>query len=594
MKIKVADYVVKFLEKKSISHVFMVTGGGAMFLNDAVAKSNKIKGIFNHHEQASAMAALGYSKVDNETAIVMPTTGCGATNTITGLLDAWQDSNKVVFISGNVKYKETTHELELPLRKLGVQEADIISIVKPITKYAKMLNNPLDIKRVLEEAFYECENGRPGPVWIDIPMDIQAAIVEENELLEFKNDSGKKKKINFAILKEYLKKSERPIVLAGYGIHLSNTRFKLFKFLKKRNIPAVFTYGGTDLIPYEDDLHIGKIGIKGDRPGNFALQNSDLIIVLGSSLSIPVIGYEYELFGRDSKIICVDIDQNEHKKKTIKPDEIFNCDLNDFFDYSIQNIDFYGRDEWINKCNYWKTKWPVFQKDYLDTSDGVNMYLILEKINEFSDENSIVVSDAGSSLYVTSQSIKIKKHQRHIASLAQADMGFTLPCSIGASIKKPNSTIIGITGDGSFQMNIQELQTIVNYNLNIKTFVLNNGGYLSIRNTIDKFFEGRHLGTDKFTGLGFPELNKIAYAYGIKFFSLKTIDDMNENLGEILKYKGPVLVEIICPFKQEIIPTLSSKKTAEGALISQPLDNMYPFLEEQEYKNEMINKPFIK
>jgi len=589
MKIRVADYIVKFLENKSISHAFMVTGGGAMFLNDGIAKSKKIKGIFNHHEQASAMAALGYSKVDNEIAVVIPTTGCGGTNTITGLLDAWQDSNKVVFISGNVKYKETTHELDLPLRKLGVQEADIVSIVKPITKFAKMVNNPLEIRKVLEEAFYECENGRPGPVWIDVPMDIQATIIEEKELTGFEKASRKIEKVNFSIVENYLKKSKRPLILAGYGIHLSNTRNKFIEFLEKTNIPSVFTYGGTDLVPYDNKLHIGKIGIKGDRPGNFALQNADLIIVLGSSLSIPVIGYEYELFGRDSKIICIDIDEFEHKKKTIKPDEIINCHLDDFFENEFK---FYGDEQWIIKCNNWKLKWPVFQKNYSDTSEGINMYLMLEKINENSSENSIIVSDAGSSLYVTSQAIKIKKGQKHIASLAQADMGFTLPCSIGASIKKPESNIIGITGDGSFQMNIQELQTIVSYNLNIKTFVLNNGGYLSIRNTIDKFFEGRHLGTDRNTGLDFPDLEKLSIAYGIKFYRLKTLDDINILLNEILHQTGPVLIEVICPFKQEIIPTLSSKEDENGILVSQPLDNMYPFLEEKEYLKEMINKPF--
>ena len=589
MKIRVADYIVKFLENKHIRHAFMVTGGGAMFLNDGIAKSNKITGVFNHHEQASAMAALGYSKVDNDIAVVIPTTGCGGTNTITGLLDAWQDSNKVVFISGNVKYKETTHELDLPLRKLGVQEANIVSIVKPITKFAKMVNDPLEIRKVLEEAFYECENGRPGPVWIDVPMDIQGALIEENELTEYKRANRKKEKVNFSIVDNYLKKSKRPIILAGYGIHLSNTRNKFLQFSEKTNIPSVFTYGGTDLVPYEHNLHIGKIGIKGDRPGNFALQNADLIIVLGSSLNIPVIGYEYELFGRNSKIICVDIDEFEHKKKTIKPDEIINCHLHEFFENEFK---FYGDEQWIIKCNNWKHKWPVFQKNYLDTSKGINMYLMLEKINEISSENNIIVSDAGSSLYVTSQAIKIKKGQKHIGSLAQADMGFTLPCSIGASIKKPESNIIGITGDGSFQMNIQELQTIVSYNLNIKTFVLNNGGYLSIRNTIDKFFEGRHLGTDKHTGLDFPDLEKISIAYGIKFYRLNTLDDINRLLSEILNQTGPVLIEVICLFKQEIIPSLSSKENENGVLVSQPLDNMYPFLDTSEYEDEMINKPF--
>jgi acetolactate synthase-1/2/3 large subunit len=588
--VRVADYIAKFLESRGIKHVFTITGGGAMFLNDGLAKNTNIKGIFNHHEQACAMAAVGYSKVNNQIAVVMPTTGCGGTNTITGVLDAWQDSNKVVFISGNVNKKETTYCSDVPLRKFGVQEANIIDIVKPITKYAVMITNKNSIAYHLEKAFHLCESGRPGPVWIDIPLDIQGSYIDINKLDHFFMVE-EKNNIDYSIFEQYLKEAQRPVVIAGYGIHLANAKEDFIKFIEKYNLPVTFTYLGIDFLPSDHPLYIGRLGTKGDRAGNFAVQNSDLVISLGSSLSVSVTGFRYETFAREAKKFVVDIDENEHKKGTISVDYILKANVKDFLRNC--NIEYKNKtnQSWINKCISWRDKWPVFNETYKDTTKGINIYYFLNELSKKNKPDSITVSDAGSAYYTTSQALQISKQQRYITSGAQADMGFTLPASIGAAVASDSKNIVGITGDGSFQMNIQELQTIVNFNLPIKTFVLNNGGYLSIRNTMDKFFESRYYGTDPKSGLTFPEIEKIAYAYGLPYYRLETSEDLNSKLEEILSLEGYALVEVICPFKQDIVPSSSAKQNEEGKIVSQPLENMFPFLSEEEFNNEMIIKP---
>lgn len=588
--VRVADYVAKFLESKNIKHVFTVTGGGAMFLNDGLAKNTNIKGIFNHHEQACAMAAVGYSKVNNKIAVVMPTTGCGGTNTITGLLDAWQDSNKVVFISGNVNKKETTYCSDISLRKFGVQEANIVEIVKPITKYATMITDATSIAYELEKAFSICESDRPGPVWIDIPLDIQGTFIDEDNLEHYIPESTKQSKnLDYTIFEQYLKDAQRPVVIAGYGIHLANAKEDFIKFIEKYNLPVTFTYLGIDFLPSDHPLYIGRLGTKGDRAGNFAVQNSDLVISLGSSLSVSVTGFRYETFAREAKKFVVDIDENEHRKNTISIDYILKANVKDFLKNC--NIEYKTDQSWINKCINWRNKWPVFNENYKDTTKGINIYYFLNELSKHNKSDAITISDAGSAYYTTSQALQIKNKQRYITSGAQADMGFTIPASIGVAVASNSKNIIGITGDGSFQMNIQELQTIVNFNLPIKIFVLNNGGYLSIRNTMDKFFESRYYGTDTKSGLTFPEIEKIAYAYGLPYYKLETSEDLNNKLEKILSKEEYALIEVICPFKQDIVPSSSAKQNKEGKIVSQPLENMFPFLSEEEFKNEMIIKP---
>jgi len=577
--VRVADYVMSFLEQKNIKHVFEVTGGGAMFLNDAVAQSN-IKPIFCHHEQACAMAAVGYTKVNNEVSVVIPTTGCGSTNTITGLLDAWQDSHKVMFISGQVNKKDTTFLKKIPLRKLGVQEANIIKIVESITKYAIMIENAEDIAYELEKAYHICISDRPGPVWIDIPLDIQSTLIDETKLRHYVPNNGIVNNESISTLVKYLKNSKRPIIIAGNGINLSNTKETFKKFIEKHQIPVAVTFLGIDLLPEDHPLYVGRIGLKGTRAGNFAVANSDLIIGLGTSLSIPSTGYQYHLFGREAKIVVVDIDKNEHLKETVKIDEIIEDNLINFFNTDTSDY-INNNHEWLNKCVNWKNMWSTFDRENINQ---LNMYSFSKELSKIS-KNSIVIADAGSAYYVLAQSLI---NNRLIIPSAQGEMGFTLPAAVGACVAEPNTTIIGITGEGSFQFNIQELQTIVENKLPIKLFILNNGGYLSIRNTQNKFFNKRLSGESPISGVSFPDAEKIAYAYRFPFTRISNINELKIKLETIINYDGYYLCEVMCPFDEEIYPTSATLQTEDGRLISQPLENMSPFLSKEVYEKEMI------
>lgn len=589
---RVADIIIDYIQKLRVDTVFTVTGGGAMFLNDACASNNKINTVCNHHEQACAMAAVGYSKMKNSHACAILTTGCGATNSLTGLLDAWQDNNPVFFISGQVKRKETSYNAKAKLRQFGVQEANIIDIVKPITKYAVMVNDPKDILYVLDIAKYNSIEGRMGPVWIDIPLDVQGANVDPMKLKRYSPPVNNKinKVVNFSQLEKSLAKSKRPIIIAGNGIRLGSAINEFKSFIQKYKIPFVTSYLSCDLVPYSNKLNIGRLGIKGDRAANFALQNSDLVISVGCRLSVALTGFEYDLFAREAKLFVVDIDTEEHKKNTVKINKLFKLDARDFFTSFKPNIK-YNYQSWNNICERWKKMWPVCCPSYFNEKNRINKYAFIETMHSCLMHDSVVVSDAGSSYYVTSQAFKPEKKQRYITSGAQADMGFTLPAAIGVYFAFKKEFIVGITGDGSLQMNIQELQTLIHYKIPLKLVVWNNNGYLSIRTTQKKFFSGREIGVDKNSGVSFPNLKKISKAYGIPYFSESRINNLEKKLLSAFKVKGPVIIEIFCPEMQEIIPTASSKKLSDGRMVSKPLEDMYPFLDEDVFLKEMIIKP---
>ncbi len=589
MKQRVTDIVASFLVEQGIKDIFTLTGGGAMFLNDGIASNDDINAICNHHEQACAMGAVAYAKYKNGLAAAMFSTGCGSTNAITGLLDAWQDNTPVIFISGQIKRKETSRNSQTSLRQFGVQEADIVSIVEPLTKYAVMVNEPEDILYHLEKAVHLALTGRPGPVWIDIPLDVQGFSIDTNELKHFVPKIETNQEIKgIEQFVEMYEQAERPIILAGNGVRLSGSVDKLREFASKNNIPCAVSYLAADYFEQDNPNYVGRLGIKGDRAGNFALQNSDLIISLGSRLSVCLTGFEYELFARESKLIVVDIDEDEHKKNTVNIDQLICADVGDFLENIENKITPKASKDWPNKCIHWKNKWPVYQEGY-DT-DTVNMYEFTKALSELASEDSIVVSDAGSSYYVTSQSFTLNnKKQRYITSGAQADMGFTLPAAIGACIAA-NKPVIGITGDGSFQLNIQELQTIKHYNLPVKLIVWNNNGYLSIRATQNKFFDGRRIGTDPESGVSFPDVGKIASAYELPYVKINNVAELREKLADVIAASGPVICEVMCPENQEIIPAVSAVKNNDGSMTSKPIEDMYPFLERDEFLNEMIVK----
>lgn len=595
-KIRVADYIANFIyDSLKVDSVFLVTGGGAMFLNDGIASHGKLRPILNHHEQACAMGAVAYSKYKNSFAVAMVTSGCGGTNAMTGVLDAWQDNTPVFFLSGQVKKRETVYNSDLPLRQYGVQEANIVGIVQSITKYSIMVNEPLEIAYHLEKAKYLAESGRPGPVWIDVPLDVQGATVETDALkhfdpteleVDYKTDPLPSE-IDRVLIE--LKGAKRPVVIAGNGVRLAGAVDAFRTFVETFQLPTAVSYLGVDLLHTSNKLFVGRLGTKGDRAGNFAVQNADYILVLGSRLSVALTGFEYGLFAREAKITVVDIDPKEHQKGTVKIDNFINADVKAFLNEVNQKEAVVTQSSWVDTCENWKKMWPVCLERY-EHEAKINKYTFIDHLCNYLHDDTTVVSDAGSSYYVTSQAVRMEKNQRYITSGAQADMGFTLPATIGVAAASEGD-VVGITGDGSFQMNIQELQTLVQYQFPIKLFVWNNNGYFSIRTTQRRFFEGREMGTDANSGISFPSVEKIAIAYGIKYYRADEVSDLDKVLTSVMAEKGPVLCEIMNPENQEIIPTVSSMKREDGTMVSKPTEDMYPFLDRDEFKKQMIVKP---
>lgn len=591
-KIRVADYIADYLYNIGVKYVFMIPGAGSMVLNDAVTFHKKLKYICCHHEQALALAALGYAEYTGKLGVVTTTSGCGGTNAITGVLNAYQDNVPVLIISGQIKYKDTIRNSGLKLKQFGVQEADIIPMVKPITKFAEMVTDANEIKYYLDKAINSAlYDGVPGPVWLNIPLDVQSAIVESPPLEaciephEF--DFAKNYETH---LETALCNHKRPIVIAGHGIRLSGTIDKFREFIENSKIPFVTTKLGTDVLPFNHPLYVGKIGTKGDRAGNFAVQNADLIISLGSRLSLSTIGLDYEKFTREAERIVVDINDIEHKKKTIKIDWFLKENLNSFF-LNMYHREFPlspQRQNWIKMCQKWKAQWPAYLPKYSKTKE-VNLYYFMELLSQKLRPDDVIVGDAGSSMFVTVQGIKTNSEkQRVILSGGQTQMGFVLPVCVGIGLAKQGE-VIGITGDGSLQMNIHELQTIKHHNLPIKLFIWNNNGYLSIRKTQTNFF-GRAAAVNPQTGVSFPDLKKIAYAYGIKYFKAKDSESLSSVMDRALAYKGPAICEVMCLYDQDIL-TVTSKQLPDGKFVSCPFEDMYPFLDRKEFYENMIVKP---
>ena len=594
---RVADFVAKFiLEELDVKHVFTLTGAGIMHLTDGLACNKKLKTICPHHEQTASMALEAYSRATENFGVGIFTTGPGSTNAITGLAGAWQDSVPCLFISGQVKLAEASSQSGIKkLRQFGVQELDIIPIVESITKYAVTITQPEKIRYELEKASHIAKSGRPGPVWIEIPMDIQSAKISD-ELEKFENEQSENPEINENQIKsviELLQNAKRPIIISGQGVRIAGAIELLTKFVKLFKIPVVTSYLGIDTIRHDEESYIGKIGVKGERAGNLAMQNSDLILSIGSSLHVSVIGYNYKQFARGAKKIIIDIDEITHKKKTIDIDQFVHADAKDFLNILLKQLtegDSLNYASWLEMCNKWKKKYPTCLPEYKNTKDEINSYFLIEQICKNSKAGDIFVSDAGGTFYAVSQAVTLTKpNQRYIPSSAMATMGYSLPAAIGISIATGNR-VISFTGDGSLQQNIQEFQTLVEYNLPVKLFVLNNDGYHSIRTSQTNYFEERYIGESSKSGISFPDTVKIAEAYGVKAFRIDQPSQITNVVNQVLNYDGPVVCDVIVPREQEIIPTVASRVNDDGSMSSRPLEDMYPFLDRKEYKNNLYVK----
>ena len=592
--IKVTDYIVSFLAKNGVKHVFMLSGGGAMHLVDSVGKSDKIEYVCTLHEQAAAIAAEGYARTSGKIGVAVVTSGPGGTNTLTGVAGAWVDSIPVLVISGQVKI-ETTVLMNPKLRQLGDQEINIVDIARPITKYAVMVTDKNRIKYHLQKALHLAQSGRPGPVWIDVPLDIQGAFVDEKSLKEYDYADklvGLSSK-NGSVF-ELLEKSQRPVIIAGNGIRLSNAVSEFGALVEKAKIPVIATFAGYDIVPGTCPYYFGRYGSVGQRAANFVVQNSDLILAIGARLNIRAVSYNWKAFAREAKKIVVDIDAAELEKPSLKIDVPVRQDAKSFISDILEAVDsrnLTSKDGWLSKCREYKTKYPNIDSERISVKKFVDSYFFFKKLSMLSAEGAIFTFGNGTACVSSYQSFDVKPDQRVIVNSGYASMGYGLPAAIGACVANNKKEVICVTGDGSIQMNIQELQTIVQYKLPIKIFLLNNQGYISIRNTQKTHFNGRIVGASKESGVGLPDMVKIATAYGIEAAKINNHEELETQISKVLSYPGAIICQVELDPEEEMYPKLSSHVNEDGTMVSKPLEDLYPFLDREEFRQNMLIKP---
>ncbi len=590
--IKVSDFVAKFIEehKDTGNSIFMVSGGGNMHLIDSLGKNDNLEFICNHHEQACTIASEGYARVTNKIGISYVTTGPGGTNAITGVYGAWVDSIPTLTISGQVKFETTiASEPNLNLRQLGDQEINIIDLVKPVTKYAQMITDKNSIKYHLQKAIYLAKEGRPGPVWLDIPLDIQGAMVDEDDLIEYEVPKKKIYDLKIEEVVNSLKKAKRPVIIAGNGVRLSDSINELRALIEEKDIPMVTTISGIDLIPTEHKLFFGRPGILGERAANFIVQNSDLVIVLGTRLNLRILSFNWEYFAREAKKIMIDIDENELNKKTFIPDIKINADVKEFITaLSTALNEPLDTKEWLVYCNKIKTQYPVLLQEQKDRKDYVSSYYFPTLLSQKLPKNAVVLTGNGIAYTSTYQTYSVREGDRVFANLGCASMGYDLPAAIGACVANDHNDVICLTGDGSIQMNIQEFQTIIHNKMPIKIFMYNNNGYLSIRITQTSYFKKNFVGEGPISGVSIPDMKKLAEVYGFKVFKINTNKEAEEKLDQILAEEGPVFCEVMLDPIEEIGPKVASFKKEDGTIVSKPLEDLAPFLPRDEFKENMI------
>ena len=597
--LKVSDYIVDFLVKRNINKCFVVTGGGAMHLNDSFGHNEQIECIYNHHEQACAMAAEGYTRISGKPAVVCVTSGPGTTNAVTGVLGAWLDSIPMIVISGQMKFDTTLKSTPLPLRQLGFQEFNIIDSVKCMTKYAEMVIDPKYIAYHLEKALYLSENGRKGPVWLDIPLDIQSTLIQPEELVHYDFDADNfKKPIDTKVIDfifEKINNAKKPVLLVGYGVRMTNSYDSFLKAVSHLKIPVVTEWNSNDLIWRDHEYYAGHPGTIGDRGGNYVVQNADLLITVGCQLSIRQISYNWNNFAKNAYKIAIDSDKYELIKPTIKIDYPIHMNVDDFLEainnskiHSVHN----SETEWYKWCRKINDKYPVVSEQHFESISPISVYAFVKCLSDRLQNNDVVVLANGAACVVGLQAINVKKGQRIFTNAGASSMGYGIAASIGASYSRDkNDHVICIEGDGSIQMNLQELQTIVHNNLNIKIFWINNDGYHSIKQTQYSMFNAKekgYCGADKNSGISFPSAEKIAEAYGFKFYKIDNVSDLESKIDEVYNTCGPTICEVITNPGEEFRPKLQSKLLENGSFYTPSLEDMYPFLSAEEIEENLF------
>jgi len=590
--VKVSDFIFQYLvEKYGIKHCFLVTGGGAMHLNDSIGHTKGLKYICNHHEQASAIAGEGYYRACGHLAVTCVTTGPGGTNAITGVLGQYLDSIPGLYISGQIKTSTYKHTYPyLNLRQLGDQEADIVSMVTPITKYAKTIYNPLDVKYELDKAIAIALDGRPGPVWLDVPLDVQGAMVDEARFKEFDPALEIIDPVKHALVDEQVKQlldkikaAKSPVIYVGNGVRLAKREKEFITLAEKLNIPVVTAISGSDIIWHYHPLCFGKPGICGDRIGNIMVQNSDLLIVMGTRLSIRQVSYAYDLLAPKAYKVMVDIDLAEMQKPTLNIDMPIHVNLSEFIDKMLMSLE--GEKElpkfekWIKWGRNIEGKIPTLFDDNPDCEGYANSYKFADELFKQLHEGDVVVTGNGTAYTCTYQAMQVNKGVRVFANQGCAAMGYGLPASIGACVSNENGKTVCVTGDGSIQMNLQELQTIVTYRLPLKLFVLENESYLAIKTTQKTFFKGHFTGSNPASGVVCPDLKRIAEAYGIPFVRVSSNEALESTISDVLNVDGAMICEVRMHPEQTLFPKSASFMDKEtGKMTSAPLEKMAPFM----------------
>jgi len=593
---KLSDFVMNYIAALGVKYIFMLPGGGCMHLVDSLGRHKTLKYVCCLHEQAAAIAAEAYGEYTNNIGVALVTTGPGGTNAITGVAGAWIDSIPLLVISGQVKRSDLIGGSGL--RQKGNQEVDIVSIVKPITKYVVTITEPESIKYHLDKAIFLAKSGRPGPVWLDIPLDVQAALIAESKLVGSRppklNTAVNRKKLNNLIERtiQLLNNSKRPVILAGNGIRLSGALDNFLQLVEKLKAPVLTTWKAIDFLPEEHELFFGRPGSVASRGANFILQNCDFLMTIGARLDLPQVGYNYSNFAPSAKKIIVDIDPLELKKFKMKNTitACFNASdfIREIFD-RIDKVKFKDRTPWLRRCKEWKEKYPVIKPEYWREKKFVNTYVLIDVLSDLlTQEDVIIPGSSGTCSEITMQAFRVKKGQRIFNTPGLGAMGFGLPASIGACLASGKKRTISIIGDGGLQHNIQELETLARLKLPIKIFVLSNNGYASIRNTQNSFFKGNLVACDPLSGLTIPDICKIASAYRLKNFRILSHKNIKNQIKKALETDGPVICEVKVDPDLSIFHRLSSEVKPDGSIVSKPLEDLWPFLDREELKANMV------
>lgn len=593
MKIKLSDFVVEHLVARGVTDIFLVSGGGIMHLCDSVGRSQGMRYVCNYHEQACAIAAEAFARVSGRIGFCLATTGPGAVNALSGLVGAWFDSIPVLVLSGQVRTPLIADYARL--RQFGPQEANIIPMVRPVTKYAVQVRDPRTIRRELDRALSVATSGRPGPVWIDLPLDVQSAILEESDLLPSEgmpaSDSPTGSVVSAAAeVLDALSRALRPVLVLGNGVRLAGGANLVEPLLEHVRVPVLLPIGGMDLLAESHPLHLGAFGPVGRRSSNFALQNSDLVVSVGAGLGISAIGFNVKGLAPRAAKILVNVDEGELGKGTVEPARTIRADARVFLLELLRQA---GErplrcpDRWRDACAAWKRRYPAVESDARSSPGWVSSYVFVDVLSGLLGDDDIVVT--GNSLDACSvyQAFRVRQGQRVLISVNCGAMGWDLPAAVGAAIAHREGRVVLVTGDGSLQFNVQELQTIRQYGLNVKVFVFNNDGYESIRTTQDNWFEGRYVGAGTTSGVGAPDFATLAAAYGFAYRRARENTGLEEVVREALETTGPMLCELLLSPTQGRTPRLSSFKREDGTLESRSLEDMFPFLSREEIEENM-------